>query len=224
MTTRLELLRGVFRSTALCLGQNPGLHLNPGGGAARAPASPHPGGPVQQVATDHRLHGEPCCPQMPVWPKLSQPGGPVTKRGSGKREGFSVFYVWVMVWPGSLSPWPNWGPENSQFSSSRPLLRNRNIRQPQVRLHLRVPCQALGPRSGCPAPAAATRLAPGKRVPAREGAREVAKSRPHFSGGLACTPPRVRLRQGRAEWGEGKALAAPGSCGAARPARPLPPR
>lgn len=81
---------------------------------------------MQQVATDHRLHGEPCCPQMPVWPKLSQPGGPVTKRGSGKREGFSVFYVWVMVWPGSLSPWPNWGPENSQFSSSRPLLRNRN--------------------------------------------------------------------------------------------------
>lgn len=39
---------------------------------------------MQQVAMDYRLHGESCCPQMPVWPlqmgpKLSQPGGPVTR-------------------------------------------------------------------------------------------------------------------------------------------------
>lgn len=51
---------------------------------------------MQQVATDHRLHGEPCCPQMPVWPfqmgpKLFQPGGPVTKEGQGKGRDFQSF-------------------------------------------------------------------------------------------------------------------------------------
>lgn len=80
-------------------------------------------------------------------PRCPNQGGSCDKEGSGEKVGIFSLLRWGDGLAGLAQPLAQLGggPENSQFSSSRPLLHKRH--------HLRVLCQNPGPRSGRPAPA-----------------------------------------------------------------------